>query len=360
MANRNSVKIVNGALDELTIEGIGTQIVLRGVVDNDSLELLQVDSYQREILPESKIRDLIEAMKTGRLPDIELGMRGGQFAERDGAFYLQDPMFIIDGLQRTSAAKHMLHLKYQGVVGVAPRLGVLVFFNSTENWERERFRILNSLRTRLSPNVLIRNSGKEFPAIETLHNLCDDKTFVMAGRICWRQNMTREELISAHTFCKTVGLLHSHIGPGRNTDAAQVARGLQKIYETCGRNTFRDNVKIFFDVIEQAFGIRLITFKAGASYMHWNFLRVLADVFSHHTDFWRENRLFVDQDLIRKIKTFPLSDPNIRSLCSSSGQANKLLYQLLVDHINSGRRTRRLHSRTGHSLAIDTHSGESE
>ena len=79
---RNSVKVINAALDEVKIDQVGSQIVLRGVLDNDSLDLLQVSEYQREILPQSKIMDLIGAMKTGRVPDIELGMRGGIIAKR--------------------------------------------------------------------------------------------------------------------------------------------------------------------------------------------------------------------------------------------------------------------------------------
>ena len=65
---RTSVKVTNAALDEVVIDKIGTQIVLRGVLDNDSLDLLQIDAYQREILPQSKIMDLIEGMKTGIHP----------------------------------------------------------------------------------------------------------------------------------------------------------------------------------------------------------------------------------------------------------------------------------------------------
>lgn len=345
---RTSVKVTNAALDEIQIEKIGDQIVLRGVIDNDSLDLLQVSEYQREILPESRIMDLIHAMKEGRVPDIELGMRGGDFREKDGAYYLQDNVHIIDGLQRVSAAKLMLRFIAQRPDwqdARPPRLGAMIFFNSTEEWERERFRILNSLRAKLSSNILIRNLRHDYAVIDMLHKLCEDKQFVMAGRICWSQNMSREHLISAHTFLKVSGWLHSHLGPGRGSQSMELVKGTQKIMDTCGRTTLRDNIRTFFDVIDQAFGIRVITFKAGAAYMRHTFLQVMAQVFSNHFDFWRENRLFVEADLVRKIKLFPLNDPNIRNLCSSGGQANKVLYQLMIDHINSGKRTRKLKAR---------------
>jgi hypothetical protein len=43
----------------------------------------------------------------------------------------------------------------------------------------------------------------------------------------------------------------------------------------------------------------------------------------------------------KKIGQFALSDPNIRAM-ASSGSSIALLTRLIVDHINSGKRTRRL------------------
>src|SRR3954452_16034050 len=122
MAERESVKVLKAALDE-----DGADIILRGVIAPDSLHLLQVDDYQREILPFARIRDLVGALENGNVPDIVLGMRGGAYHDRDGVFYLQDPVFIIDGLQRTTAAKHLL---MKG--GREPRLGVKVHFNTSK------------------------------------------------------------------------------------------------------------------------------------------------------------------------------------------------------------------------------------
>ena len=71
-----SIKIINAALDEWNGD-----ILLRGVVDPSSLAHLKVDDYQREILPQSRIKELARAIKSGKVPDIELGMRGGSFLD---------------------------------------------------------------------------------------------------------------------------------------------------------------------------------------------------------------------------------------------------------------------------------------
>lgn len=230
----NSVKLCRAALDE-----DGSDIILRGSIDPGSLHLLQAADYQREILPLARIQELVAAFETGAVPDIELGMRGHSVIERGECFHLQDPIYIVDGLQRVTAAIHMLHSGSDKL----PRLGATVHFGTTEAWERSRFHILNANRTKLSPNVLLRNFRYDHPAIKVLFLLCDDKSFIMNHRVCWDQRMKRKELITALTFGKTVGALHAHIGPGRYTKVSDISRGLDTIMQRTGKMAFRDNAK---------------------------------------------------------------------------------------------------------------------
>src|SRR3989344_3325912 len=145
-----SIKVRHAALDEF--DG---QIVLRGRIDPVSLGDLKVGPYQRELLPKSKIGDLKTAFKdpSGSVPDLDLGMRGGNFSidkkaptEHGEVLILHDPVFIIDGLQRTTAAKELL------LEGCEARIGAMIHFGTTEEWEQKRFYTLNVARTRLSPN----------------------------------------------------------------------------------------------------------------------------------------------------------------------------------------------------------------
>jgi hypothetical protein len=343
MAVRDSVKIVNGALDEVYVDGKCT-IVLRGVIDPSSLDQLLTPPYQREILPSAKIQDLVEALSTNSVPDIELGMRGAKFRDHEDVFYLQDPTYIIDGLQRVTAARQLLLTGGEK----RPHLGATIHFDTTEAWERIRFRVLNVARTKLSPNVQIRNYKETVKAIEALYNLTThEKDFLMCGKVCWQQNMRRgEDIITALTLLKTIGNLHSHIGPGRYTNADDLVVRLNTIMERVGRNTFRANVRTFWELVDYCWGIRGLTYASNAAWLRGTFLWALSNLLMLHEDFWHDNVLFVGTDLQRKLKTFPVTtDPTIAQLAGASGKGRDMLLQLMIDHINSGKRTRRLTAR---------------
>jgi len=334
-----SVKIINGALAEN-----GHDIVLRGEVDPKSLNELKVDDYQREVLPIAQITKLLKAFETGgRVPDIELGMRGQRYTERDGAFYLPDDIFIIDGLQRTSAARFFMQK------GGVPRVGCIVHFDTTKDWERERFRILNVDRNKLSPNVLARNMCESNEAIDMLHRLTFDSDFSMKNRICWTQRMQRDHLLSAMAYLKIVGFLHGHLGGVLHMSLSHLAPGLQKVQRRITRQTLRKNVVTFFDVVDQAWGVRCITFKEGAVHMRLTFLQCVAMLFSRHTNFWRGEQLVVETDIVKKLKLFNTADPTVSRVSGGSGKARDLLLHLMLAHVNSGKRTRRLELRAGAS-----------
>lgn len=328
---KQSVKVIHGALDEE-----GKEIILRGVICNDSLPLLQTDEYQREVLPQTRIRDLAEAFTTGSVPDIELGMRGERMQEREGIIYLQDPVYIIDGLQRVTAAKFLLQQ------GGSPHLGATIHFDTTFDTERERFRILNMERTKLSPNVHLRNFKTDFAVVDMMYNLTFDRGFVLARQVCWAQRMKREDLLTATILMKVSGRLHARFGPGRCTNVPDLVRAMNTTMEKVGRNIFRENVRVFYEIVDTCWGLRNITFKEGATQLRANFLECLAEVFSMHKVFWTGNRLTVPRDMVKKLQSFPIADPTVKQLASASSQARRMLYQLIVDHINKGKRTRRI------------------
>lgn len=341
MADRESVKVINAALDE-TPQG---EIVLRGVIDPDSLGFLQVDDYQREILSKEKIRKLKKALMRSRVPDIDLGMRGQRCREVSGSFYLQDPVYIVDGLQRVSAAQEML---LDESCEVIPHLGAVIHFGTNEEWERERFEDLNVGQTGLSGNVTLRNKRVTVPAMDALYKLSGSEAFVLTDKICWQQQMRRgNDLLTATTLVKVVGRLHGHAGPGSGSNVIELANGLQKIMDNVGRATFIQNIRLFFDVVDQAWGIRRVAYRQGAPFLKATFLITLAKVLSDHVNFWDGDKLVVDKSVVNKLAQFPVDDPELMRLASSSGMAADTLYWHFVKHINSGRRTRRLQLRRG-------------
>jgi len=335
MANRESIKFVSAALDE---DGNGN-IVLRGVIEPASLYLLKVGAYQREILPITKIKDLEEVFSTGgRIPDIDLGMRGGNFLEKESAFFLQDDTYIIDGLQRVTAAKKTIES------GKVPRLGGIVHFNTTEEWERNRFRILNTMNTKLSPNVLLRNMQTEYNAIELLYTISKDKSFVLGGKVCWQQRMKRDELITALTMLRVAGIIHAIYGPSRGGNFKIAAAQLEKIYNKIGRNNLRENIKTFWSMMDQSFKLSFVTYKERQTFLKSAFILTLAGVIGDHANYWKDAKLFISKEQIRQIAQFPINDPQIVSLASYSigGSSGDLLYQILLKHLNKGKTKNRL------------------
>lgn len=344
------VKILAGALDETP----NKEVILRGVVSLTTLSHLKVDDYQREALPLTGLTSILGALKAGEnLPDIELGMRGEDWVMKDGVHTLKDPVYIIDGFQRVNAALH--HLSQHQDADV--RIGAAVHFGTTKEWERERFRILNTLRNKVSPNVILRNKREQSPAVQMLYALSTtDKVFVMHDRVSWSQRMTRGELISALTMAKVVGGLLSHKAPTRRVTIDELVPALDKAVEIFGIQNMRANVRGFFDLIDECWGIRRIQYREGAAYVKGTFLNVLARFLSDHLDFWRESDekvLAVDASLRRKIAQFPVHDPQIANLASSGGKSREMLYMLLREHVNSGKRTRHLRTRMGDVMQLD-------
>jgi hypothetical protein len=113
--------------------------------------------------------------------------------------------------------------------------------------------------------------------------------------------------------------------------------------DVIGRKIMAANVKEFYRVIDSAWGVRSVAFKAGASYLKTGFLLALANVFAKHRNFWdNDRRLIIPTDVIGKLKTFPISDASVRALAIGSSAATTVLQGILVDHINKGKTNRRL------------------
>lgn len=332
----DAVKLTKAALDD-TPKG---DIVLRGVLDPRTLHLIKVDDYQREILPLSSLSGLVDAFAANaQVPDIVLGMRGGGFLERDGVFTLRNETYVVDGLQRISAAQHVMRTgRNQN-----PHLGAVVHFNTSRATECDLFRVLNTCQAKLSPGVLLRNLKDSNVAIEMLIMLCHDKSFALAEKVSWNQRMKRSELLTAMSFVRTINILHSSFGPGLSSRYDEAARGAEKLMRGMGRTTYRDNIKTYFEVIDGAFGIRSLQFKQGATHLKGGFLMAMALVMAHHKNFWDANkRLIVTPDVRRKIATFPINDNAVRGLATSNQKGQTLLYRFIIDHLNKGKHIHRL------------------
>jgi hypothetical protein len=354
---KQPVRILKPSLDD-----VGRQTVLRGIIDNDSLKDLRTDYYQRELMPESNRRDIITALENNtQLPDIELGMRGQTFTMPSSSLVtLEDPTYIIDGLQRVgSLLSHLAEFPT-----AKNRLGAIIHIGTTADWERERFHILNSSRIKVSVNKLLHNLQNDCAALATLHGLSKaEPDFVLHNRVCWRQRVARDHLITAANFIKVSLRLHAHLAPTRsamNVDGLITAS--TRVADRIGLAMMRENTRRFWSTIDELWGVKNLTSR-DVPYLRGTFLSVLSDIFCNHTDFWaqpNEAKFVVPYQLKNKLKIFPIYDPEVIRLSGASGKAMEALYFIILTHINSGKRTQRLTPRNAAPNASNFTIGDDE
>jgi len=171
----------------------------------------------------------------------------------------------------------------------------------------------------------------------------------------WKQRMARSELISAITYCKIAGRLHSHKAATKRSQIDELVPALDKAIETFGVQVMRENLRGFYELIDHCWGIRRVEYR-GATHLKNTFLNVLAQMLSDHHDFWKqpdEKRFFIDAIDRRKLAQFPLQDPQVQNLAGSGGLAGEQLYFMLKNHMDKGRRSGKLKSRTGDSISLE-------
>lgn len=334
------IRVLNGALDESDDSSSG--VILNGRLDTSTLRFLKVDTYQR---PLQERPDIYAAFREGKVvPNIEIGVRGQDFISDGGDFIIRSPAYIIDGWQRVGNAMRFLEQSPKHPI----RMLASIHFDTDEIWERHRFNDLNKNTRRVSPSVVMKNERDSNEAVLALYALCDaDPTFAFYKRVSWSQSMLKGELITALTLALIVQHLHMHrVGlTGRRMDLVQ--NGLAILMSRITKPTFRRNIQTFFHIVDECWPLAAIEYRRSAPQVKSSFLYELARLFSSHPVFWQhnDNTLFVTQDDLRKLAKFPLNDPRVVQLAGSGGASRNMLYRLLVDHMNSGRRTQRLRSR---------------
>lgn len=328
------------------------EIVFRGIIDPSYLHLLQVDrAYQREELSGDTVNKIATAIRAGEhVPDIILGMRGEKYEDRDGATFLLDPVYIIDGQQRRAGALKSM----EQLPAYRPLIGCKVYFNTTTDSETIDFRKLNTTQTRLKPSVLIASYKRENPAVRTLYELTLDRSFALHSRVTWTQRAANSELFSARTYLKTIGALHNHIATGgRANSAIQMVSSLSNQANRVGLSNFRDNTRAFFELVDMVWGVRDANRNTSmCPHLRFGFLHALATVFSRNLDFWTpKGILFVDAKDRQKLQKFDLMAPDILHLTTAPDTARQRLMTHIEDHLNSGRRTGRLSLRPSYQRA---------
>ena len=349
MTKHVPIRILDANISKARTDGGRT--ILRGVIHPESLNALQVDDYQREAQQPSSLMSILEALEAGEpLQNLDFGMRGDKFQLRDSVYYLQDSTYIIDGLQRVTAAKlHMADNPDKPPI----YLGVTIYFNTDHAWEREMFITVNTKRRRVSPDKIMFNRRETSPGVGMLYKLCDDSKFALNNKVAWSQNKG-SKFVGAFSLCKLMCVLHVHKVNGLSNDKDVVCSHLDRIMDDVGIGVMRDNVRLFFDLIDGTWGLRNLQHYQKAPHIKYGFLFVFARFLSDHTEFWRsdDKRLFVDLPLRKALHKFNVHEPIHANLCGSSGKALDQLYDYLVEDFNKGKRGKRLRPRHAHFVSM--------
>jgi len=345
MSAKTEREIVAVRLQNASLDDKENTIVAHGWLDLPALLELRVGDYQREILEthKSKKSKLYAAIERGeRIPDITLGMRGQKFTTRGNAFYLEDDVYIMDGLQRVSSLRKFA-VQYPDRVDEI-RIGAEVRFNTTRESEKALFTAMNLNRTAMSPNVILRNAREESNGLLTLFGLShNDPSFALYNRVCWNQKMSRNELLTALNYCKAALTLHRTVAQsGPTTAVALVPPQLQRIGDELGIQHLRDNVYRFFEVVDEVWGIKGVKYVDINTHLRSNFLNILARMFAGHENFWDGKKLVIDGRVRQKLKSFALDDPQVQKWLGAGNAAADLLYRLLLDHMEKGQKINKL------------------
>lgn len=332
------VRIIGGTLDE-----DGDSIIISGRIDPSTFRFLKVDKeYQR---PLGNRGDIWTALKAGVVvPPIDIGVRGQDFESDGDDFVIRSPAYIIDGWQRVGTALRILELNPETPI----RIFGTVHFDTDNLWERHRFTELNKNVKKVSPNLHLRNMRDSNEAILTLFGLSNNtKDFVLYKKVSWSQNMHRNELMTALSLTKIAVRLHRHVGPSMGNTTMHNATAAATAAKEVSLQIFRKNTATFFSIIDDCWGIRAIEYRRAAPQIKGPFLQSVASIFSDHLDFWQSNDrvLHVPAGLRRKLASFPIRDPQVANLAGSGGAARTILREMIISHLNKGRRTGHLRSR---------------
>jgi hypothetical protein len=317
--------------------------VLRGLLDHTTFSAIKVGSYQRGNLQDRSLAESFED-KDARLPDIELAMRGHTYHREGDTFDLVDPVFVLDGLQRISAAQDYINC---GGDPVNVEIGALINLDSTENWEKARFEVLNRNRIRVSADLILRNRRDRHSGLIMVYELSTHAPeFPLHGRVCWGQRRARNELMGAYTLAKVVCTLHRGV-IGVSSRLEDVIGNLDTCVRRIGGDVMRANVLTFFNLIEESWVIRELPFVRSAIPVNEAFLAVMAQLLAEHDTFWTGKeprvRLSIPDKWKQKFRAFPI-DGHVITLVKGGGakSAKGILYEMVLRHMNTGKTAQRL------------------
>jgi len=303
----SEVRILNCSLQD---DDVTDRIVLRGVLDQETLRYIRLDWYQREQgFSPSHISKIVSAFKSGNnIADITIGMRGQRVKNVKDTYILLDRCYCIDGGQRLYAAAVAL----KDVPDLKINLGVKAYTDTTEKFENELFCKLGTTQVKIASSVLIRNKKKESVAANMLINISKDQDFALKDRICWDQARIKGQLLSGNRFTSIVALLHARRGGTTGGGCLEVLASVDRVLEKITEDVGKVNVIKFFDAIDRCWTLRNLEGGSDEPRPHLKaiFLITFARMVSSHDEFWtgeEKNDFQFPEKFVRRLKGMPLA-----------------------------------------------------
>jgi hypothetical protein len=314
------------------------QDVLRGTIDQDCLRALNVDWYQRtKGFSTQEIKEIAELyFHHMKVTDVILGMRGKHFRQTGNEFWLQDKVYVIDGLQRLYAARVALDKRPE----LALRIGGKVYFNTTDTSENAMFCALNATQQRVSASILVRNKYHVSPAAKLLFDVTANKDFALFRRIGWDQKLDIDEVLSGMALGCIAGGLHAHLGGVPGGRAYILLEALDIVAAKIGPAAMAANIIAFFNAVDKCWSIR------GSKHLDisMNFLLVLARLFASYEDFWDGDNFYFAQKFLKRLVKFEYGQiqTQVKQLTRANMDTKDVIFEMLRKKLQldqfSGRR----------------------
>lgn len=316
-----------------------------GVLDPRSIEKLKTAEYQRGVRSEKKREGLVKKMGTSgkaatSAGPVSLSMRGDKYdVKPDGSVLIYSQVYIIDGQQRLRSGAAAF-AKSGGTVD--PTISVELYINMTEDMERELFTDTNTKQVKVSVNHNLRNLMYKSPGVTLMYDVSKDPTFAFMNAVQWGQDRAPHEVIPANTLCKVAAALHVQSGGTLSTKYEHVASSLDGLIDTIGAENVKKNVIMFFDIVDEIWGIRQIG--QGERLYHYrdSVLRAMAYFFGFQKDMlWSRKKInMLDEDALSAARMFSfVSNPRYQELAdgSTSGPGVDRLLAAFTQELNRTR-----------------------
>jgi hypothetical protein len=281
-----------------------------GIMDPHDIDKLLTPAYQRGALPVTSLTAWETAFYEGEVPPLDLGSHKGRYIPReDGGATISGDVNLIDGLQRTRAARLVLGR------GGEVWLPVVVYLKTTYAWELARFSILNAKRRQVSTNILLRNSQESNQALGALYKYTDGQVdTVLSGRVQWEQDPHKGNLLSAVSLVQVAARLHTHFGVNlRNSKTEPLAWALDDVVAQVSPELFMANVDTFFQLIGKAAGIRTLK-KANVVQLRLGYMLSMAKLLAGHANFWDGQQLVLSREVVDALAEFRLDSATERDI----------------------------------------------